>query len=116
MQMKSLLLPDATQRESDTDSNSDISESQSIVITSININMHAPTGCDLRSTSQANILNTIVKQNNPPAKVTDTVNISITNATLNIGIDVDNIATRMKSNKRRRNNTYNQTRKKSHEY
>jgi hypothetical protein len=29
-------------------------------------------------------------------------------------MDVDNIATQMKSNKRRRNNTYNQTRKKSH--
>jgi hypothetical protein len=109
MQMKSLLLSDATQRESDTDSNSDISESQSIVITSININIHDPTGCDLRSTSQANILNTIVKQNNPPAKASDTVNISTTNATLNIEMDVDNIATRMKSNKRRRNNTYNQT-------
>ena len=61
-------------------------------------------------------LNTIVKQNTPPAKATDTANISTTNATLNNQMDVDNIATRMKSNKRRRNNTYNQTRKKSHEY
>jgi hypothetical protein len=36
------------------------------------------------------------------------------NATLNNQMGVDNIVTRMKSNKRKRNNTYNQTRKKSH--
>jgi hypothetical protein len=44
---------------------------------------------------------------------TDKVNISTTNATLNNQIDVDSIATRMKLNKRRRNKTYEQTRKKS---
>ena len=56
---------------------------------------------------------TIVKQNNSLAIDTDTVNISTTNATLNNQVDVDNIATRIKSNKQRRNKTYNQTRKKS---
>jgi hypothetical protein len=57
---------------------------------------------------------TIVKQNNSLAIDTDTVNISTTNTTLNnYEVDVDNIATRIKSNKRRKNKTYNQTRKKS---
>jgi hypothetical protein len=56
---------------------------------------------------------TIVKQNNSLAIDTDTVNISTTNATLNNQVDVDNIATRIKSNKQRKNKTYNQTRKKS---
>ena len=55
----------------------------------------------------------MVKQNNSLAIDTDTVNISTTNATLNNQMDVDSIATRMKSNKRGRNKTYNQTRKKS---
>ena len=55
----------------------------------------------------------MVKQNNSLAIDTDTVNISTTNATLNNQIDVDSIATRMKLNKRRRNKTNNQTRKKS---
>jgi hypothetical protein len=37
---------------------------------------------------------------------TDEVNISTTNATLNNQMDVDSIATRMKSNKRRRNKNF----------
>ncbi len=52
----------------------------------------------------------MVKQNNSLAIDTDTVNVSTTNATMNNQMDVDSIATRMKSNKRRRNKTYNQTR------
>ena len=46
------------------------------------------------------------------AKQNDMVNISTINATLNNQMDVDSIVTRMKSNKRRRIKTYNQTRKK----
>ena len=62
---------------------SEISESQSIDITSMNINIHDSRGCDLRPTSKANISTTMVKQNNSLAIDTDTVNISTTNATLN---------------------------------
>ena len=79
----------------------------------MNINIHDSRGCDLRPTSKANISTTMVKQYNSLAIDTDTVNISTTNATLNNQIDVDSIATRMKLNKRRRNKTNNQTRKKS---
>ena len=66
-----------------------------------------------RNHSVANISTTMVKQNNSLAIDTDTVNISTINATLNNQMNVDSIAIRMKSNKRRRNKTYNQTRKKS---
>ena len=68
---------------------------------------------DLRSTSKANISTTMVKQNNSLAIDTDTVNISTTNTTLNNQMDVGSIVTRMKSIKRRRNKTFDQTRKKS---
>ncbi len=51
----------------------------------------------------------MVKQNNSLAIDTDTVNISTTNTTLNNQVNVDNIATPMKSNKRRKNKTYTQT-------
>ncbi len=74
----------------------------------MNINIHDSRGCDLRPTSKANISTTMVKQNNSLAIDTDTVNISTTNATSNNQMDVDSTATRMKSNKRRRNKTYNQ--------
>ena len=93
-------LSNETRRENDTDNDSETSESQSIDITSININIHDSRGCDLRSTSKANISTTMVKQNNSLAIDTDTVNISTTNATLNNQVDVDNIVTRIKSNKR----------------
>ena len=49
----------------------------------------------------------MVKQNNSLVIDSDTVNISTTNTTLNNQMDVDNIATRMKSNKRRRNKPHN---------
>ena len=55
----------------------------------------------------------MVKQNNSLVIDSDTVNISTTNTKLNNQIDVDSIVTRMKSNKRRRNKTFNQTRKNS---
>jgi hypothetical protein len=96
-----------------TDNGSEISELQSVDTTSININVNDSRGCNLRSTSKGNISTTMVKQNNLLAIDTDTVDISTTNATSNNQMNVDNIATRMKSNKRRKNKTYNQTRKKS---
>jgi hypothetical protein len=82
-------------------------------ITSININIHDSRGRDLQSTSKANISTTIAKSYNLMDIDIDKVKISTPNGTLNIQMDVENIATRMKSNKRRRNKTNERTRKKS---
>ena len=68
----------------------------SIDIASINKNVHRSRGCDLRSTSKANISTAMIKQNNSLAIDPATDNISTTNATSNNQMDVDSIATRMK--------------------
>jgi hypothetical protein len=82
---------------------------QSIDIASININIHDSRGCDLQSTSKANISTTIAKPNNLMDIDTDKVNILTTNVTLNNQIGVHSIATRIKLNKRRGNKTNKQT-------
>jgi hypothetical protein len=87
---------DTNKNGNNIDDSSEISDSQSIDITSININIHDSRGYDLRLTSKTNISTAIVKQNNPLAIDNDMVNIPTTNATLNNQMDVDSIAIRMK--------------------
>jgi hypothetical protein len=53
-----------TQKENETDDSSEVRESQSIDITSININMHDSRSRNLQSTSKANISTTLAKPNN----------------------------------------------------